>query len=64
MFVAVCFRAASQEKFEEYKKQVEEKGANTQVQQMLSDLAKPTEKVYFTMHTHPTHMLSIGYTMH
>lgn len=49
MFVAVCFRAASAEKFEEYKKQVEEKGASTQVQQMLSDLAKPTEKKTFIL---------------
>ena len=46
MFVAVCFRATSQEKFEEYQAQVEQKGGMTsQVKQMLGEMAKPTEKV-------------------
>jgi len=50
MFVAVCFRATSQEKFDEYQMQVEERGGmTTQVKQMLNDLAKPTEKKEFKL---------------
>jgi hypothetical protein len=50
MFVAVCFRATSQEKFDEYQKQVEETGSmTTQVKQMLNEMAKPTEKKTFSL---------------
>jgi len=50
MFVAECFRATSQEKFDEYQMQVEERGGmTTQVQQMLSEMAKPTEKKEFKL---------------
>jgi hypothetical protein len=50
MFVAVCFRASSQEKFEEYKKQVKnEGGLNSQVEQMFKEMDKPTEKKTFDL---------------
>jgi len=50
MFVAVCFRATSQEKFDDYKKKVEEKGDMTEeVQQMFSEMAKPTAKKTFNI---------------
>jgi len=50
MFVAVCFRATSQEKFDEYQNRVEETGAMTpQVKQMLNEMAKPTEKKTFNL---------------
>jgi len=50
MFVAVCFRATSQEKFDEYQMMVESKGDVTpQMQQMLKEMEKPTEKKTFTI---------------
>jgi len=50
MFVAVCFRATSQEKFDEYQMLVESKGDMTpQVQQMLNEMQKPTEKKTFNL---------------
>jgi len=50
MFVAVCFRASSQEKFEAYQAQMETAGGMTsQVKDMLSDMAKPTEKKTFNL---------------
>jgi hypothetical protein len=48
MFVAVCFRATSQEKFEEYQNQVEEDGRMTsEVRNMLNEMAAPTAKKTF-----------------
>jgi len=45
MFVAVCFRATSEEKFEEYQSQMEEDGRMTHdVRNMLNEMAAPTEK--------------------
>lgn len=50
MFVAVCFRATSQEKFDEYQMMVESKGDVTpQMQQMLKEMEKPTEKKTFNI---------------
>jgi len=50
MFVAVCFRATSQEKFDEYQMMVESKGDMTpQMQQMLKEMEKPTEKKTFNI---------------
>eukprot|EP01111_Echinosteliopsis_oligospora_P010608 TRINITY_DN334_c0_g1_i1.p1 TRINITY_DN334_c0_g1~~TRINITY_DN334_c0_g1_i1.p1 ORF type:complete len:333 (+),score=101.34 TRINITY_DN334_c0_g1_i1:55-1053(+) len=52
MFVAVCFRATSSEKYEEYKQNVEKDGKmNTQVQAMLTSMDKPTEKQEFDIKT-------------
>jgi len=52
MFVAVCFRATSEEKFQEYKDQAKKDGkANTQVEQMWSSMAKPTEKKEYQLKT-------------
>jgi len=50
MFVAVCFRATSQEKFEEYQNQVEEDGRMTsEVRNMLNEMAAPTAKKTFNL---------------
>jgi hypothetical protein len=50
MFVAVCFRATSQEKFEEYQNQVEEDGRMTNdVRNMLNEMAAPTAKKTFDL---------------
>jgi len=50
MFVAVCFRATSQEKFDEYQMMVESKGDVTpQMKQMLKEMEKPTEKKVFNL---------------
>jgi len=50
MFVAVCFRATSQEKFDEYQNQMEEDGRMTaEVRGMLSEMAKPTEHKQFNL---------------
>lgn len=52
MFVAVCFRATSQEKFEEYQNQVEEDGRMTnEVRNMLNEMAAPTEKKHYDLKT-------------
>jgi len=52
MFVAVCFRATSQEKFEEYQNQVEEDGRMTnEVRNMLNEMAAPTAKKVFDLKT-------------
>lgn len=52
MFVAVCFRATSQEKFDEYQNQVEEDGRMTsEVRNMLNEMAAPTAKKIFDLKT-------------
>jgi len=52
MFVAVCFRATSQEKFQEYQNQVEEDGKMTaEVRNMLNEMAAPTAKQTFDLKT-------------
>lgn len=51
MFVAVCFRATSQEKFNEYQNQMKTDGKMTdQVRSMLDEMTKPeTSKVPSTL---------------
>lgn len=52
MFLAVCFRATSQEKFDEYQAQVEEDGRMTkEVRNMLQEMEKPTEQKKYDLKT-------------
>jgi len=50
MFVALCFRATSQQKFEDYQKMMKSKSnVSPQLLQILKELEKPTDQKTFNL---------------